>query len=80
MYNMFDHHRSTKNAANMSWIIAKTEKKSGDSDSATDGDMDIAYALILADRQWGSGGAIDYLGQAKDTITNGIKNGDLGPH
>ncbi len=31
---------------------------------ATDGDMDIAYALLLADNQWGSGGAIDYRREA----------------
>lgn len=80
MYNMFDRHRSAANEANMSWLVAKNEKKSGDSDSATDGDMDIAYSLILADRQWGSGGAIDYLGQAKNTITNGVKKGDMGPN
>jgi endo-1,4-beta-D-glucanase Y len=32
----------------------------GGNDSATDGDMDIAYALLLAHRQWGSTGAINY--------------------
>ena len=30
------------------------------SSCATDGDMDIIYALLLADRQWGSGGNYDY--------------------
>lgn len=33
-------------------------------DSATDGDLDIAYALLLADAQWGSAGAIDYKAEA----------------
>jgi hypothetical protein len=33
-------------------------------DSATDGDLDIAYALLLADVQWGSAGAIDYKAEA----------------
>ncbi|MCL2717875.1 MAG: glycosyl hydrolase family 8 [Lachnospiraceae bacterium] len=28
--------------------------------SATDGDLDIIYALLLADKQWGSDGAYDY--------------------
>jgi endo-1,4-beta-D-glucanase Y len=37
-----------------------------DSGSATDGDMDIAFALLLADKQWGSNGA--YLGEAKKVI------------
>ncbi|MBK7196651.1 MAG: hypothetical protein IPH80_29580 [Myxococcales bacterium] len=32
--------------------------------TATDADLDIAYALLLADRQWGSAGAIDYRGAA----------------
>ena len=37
-------------------------------DSATDGDLDIAYALLLADKQWGSGGELDYLALAKRSI------------
>lgn len=40
----------------------------GESDSATDGDMDIAYALLAADAVWGSNGDIDYLGEAKLVI------------
>jgi endoglucanase len=32
--------------------------------SATDGDLDIAYALLLADKQWGSDGEFDYFSQA----------------
>ena len=39
------------------------DKQSGD--SATDGDMDIIYSLILADRQWGSDGKYDYIGYAR---------------
>ena len=34
-------------------------------DSATDGDMDIAYSLLLAHVQWGSNGAHDYLAEAR---------------
>ncbi len=41
------------------------------SSSATDGDLDIAYSLILADRLWGSDGEFDYLGMAK-RYTNAI--------
>ena len=35
-------------------------------DSATDGDMDIAYALLLADKVWGSSGSLNYraMGEA----------------
>jgi endo-1,4-beta-D-glucanase Y len=77
MYNMFDKHRSTDNPYNMSWIIDKSELQSKDQDDATDGDMDIAYALLLAHYQWGSNGKINYLTQAQRMITNGIKNSDM---
>ncbi|MCX4155061.1 MULTISPECIES: glycosyl hydrolase family 8 [Paraburkholderia] len=36
--------------------------------SATDGDLDIAYALLLADRQWGSDGAINYRQEAREVM------------
>lgn len=36
--------------------------------SAFDGDADIAFALLLANEQWGSGGAIDYLQEARELI------------
>lgn len=37
-------------------------------DSATDGDEDIAFALLLADRQWGSTGRYNYLQMAVDLL------------
>jgi len=73
MFNMFDKHRSKNNPNNMSWVIDKSESRSKDQDSATDGDMDIAYALLLAHHQWGSGRNIDYLAQARKIITDGVK-------
>jgi endo-1,4-beta-D-glucanase Y len=36
--------------------------------SATDGDLDIAYALFIAHRQWGSAAAIDYLGEGRKML------------
>ena len=36
--------------------------------SATDGDLDIAYALLMADRLWGSDGEFDYFALALDSI------------
>jgi len=77
MFNMFDKHRSKNNPNNMSWVIDKSELPSKDQDSATDGDMDIAYALLLAHHQWGSGGNIDYLSQARKIITDGVKDGAM---
>ena len=38
--------------------------------SATNGDMDIIYALVLADRQWGSGGRYDYIGIARNMLAD----------
>ena len=36
--------------------------------SRTDADVDIAYALLLADRQWGSAAGINYVGAAQALI------------
>ena len=51
----------------MAWA-QYTNGKSPDETSATDGDMDIAYSLLLADKQWGSKGAINYLQSGRDMI------------
>lgn len=51
----------------------------GGDDSATDGDLDIAFALLLADKQWGSNngpGSINYLAHATTMIT-AILAGDV---
>ena len=42
----------------------------GHCDSATDGDMDIAYALLCADKVWGSEGEFDYKTLAVDMIND----------
>ncbi len=57
----------------MGWVVADNSGAQGHFDSATDGDVDIAYSLILAHYQWGSNGAINYLNEAKKMITNGLK-------
>ncbi|MCG8580362.1 MAG: glycosyl hydrolase family 8 [Bacteroidales bacterium] len=77
MLNMFEKHRSTGNPECMSWVIHETEEHRYDKGSATDGDMDVAYALLLADKQWGSDGAINYLEKAKAIITEGVKQSDM---
>ncbi|MGW8949591.1 glycosyl hydrolase family 8 [Streptomyces sp. NPDC055709] len=46
-------------------------------DSATDGDLEIAYALLLADKQWGSAtGTYDYKALAVKRI-NAIKRSEI---
>ncbi|WP_405851710.1 glycosyl hydrolase family 8 [Streptomyces sp. NBC_00090] len=47
-------------------------------DGATDGDMDVAYGLLLADKQWGSAGAYDYKDLALKHIA-AIKKDELNP-
>jgi endo-1,4-beta-D-glucanase Y len=46
------------------------DKNEKDNNSATDADMDIAYALLLAHRQWGSAGKINYSKEAQSIIKN----------
>ncbi|WP_020385054.1 glycosyl hydrolase family 8 [Kribbella catacumbae] len=47
-------------------------------DGATDGDMDVAYGLLLADRQWGSAGTYNYKQLAIRHI-NAIKKDEINP-
>lgn len=51
----------------MAW---KVPSNLDDQDSAFDGDCDIAYSLILADKQWGSGGVISYLSEARKLLAD----------
>ena len=51
----------------MAWAQNKNCRDQ-DKSSATDGDMDIAYSLLLANTQWGSTGEINYLKEAQNMI------------
>lgn len=59
----------------MTWQIPIVAQ---DDSSAFDGDSDIAYALLLADLQWGSDGPLDYRGAALQVIA-GILGSTIGP-
>jgi endo-1,4-beta-D-glucanase Y len=67
MFRYFRHHPSANAPHLMAW---KQMLKNGKmvnvegADSATDGDMDVAYGLLVADVQWGSTGAINYKAEA----------------
>ncbi|MGG3523741.1 glycosyl hydrolase family 8 [Bacillus pseudomycoides] len=65
--------KSSENPNLMGWVVADSKKAQGHFDSATDGDLDIAYSLLLAHKQWGSNGTINYLKEAQNMITKGIK-------
>ncbi len=56
----------------MDWRVNYNCTSAGDGWNAMDGDLDIAMALLMADRQWGSAGAINYKAEAIKTI-NAIK-------
>ena len=73
LYRFYKAHGSDNDPSLMAWQQVKDKSGKiintpGDADSATDGDMDIAYSLLLADRQWGSEGEIDYLASAKEIL------------
>lgn len=56
MYQLAVNFPSSNNPDLMCWIIPNNGDLSIERNgSATDGDMDIAYALLLADKQWGGG-------------------------
>lgn len=69
-------YKSSINPALMGWVVADHVNAQGNFSSATDGDLDIAYSLILAHHQWGSGGTINYLQEAKNMI-NAIKSSNV---
>jgi hypothetical protein len=48
--------------------MAPFTRDAQDGDSATDGDMDIIYSLIIADKQWGSNGRYNYLDIARKML------------
>ena len=65
-------HPSANNPALMAWAQDAACADVQGPDSATDGDFDIAYALLLADRQWGSTGPVDYAAAAKTAIAGSL--------
>lgn len=72
-------HPSTVDGRLMDWFVNADESPdtNGD-DSAFDGDADIAYALLLAEVQWGNGGRFDYGLLARDRL-EGLLASAVGP-
>jgi hypothetical protein len=63
----------------MEWRLALNGSSAGDGWNAMDGDLDIAMALLMADRQWGSAGGWNYKQEALDTI-NAIASWNMKPN
>ncbi len=64
---MLRYHRNHGSALTpgiMAWYQNRECKDAGGDNGATDGDLDIAYALFLADKQWGSCGSVNYAEHA----------------
>ncbi len=69
LYQYYKLHPSKKSPYLMAWAQTKTFADI-DGTSATDGDMDIAYSLLLANEQWGSNGNINYMKEAQLMIAD----------
>ncbi len=79
LFSYFRAHQSAITPNLMSWQqFQGCVDKKGDNDSASDGDLDIAYALLLADQQWGSTGAVNYRAEALKVIA-AVKSGEVNP-
>ncbi|WP_151735013.1 glycosyl hydrolase family 8 [Paenibacillus tengchongensis] len=76
LYNYYTAHPSSINPYLMAWKQNSSFQNIEGEDSAADGDMDIAYSLLLAHKQWGSTGTVNYL-QAATNIINAIMNSDI---
>jgi len=76
MYWYYKDHPSQNNSWLMAWQQNTSFQDINGADSATDGDMDIAYALLLADKQWGSAGTINYKHEATNMI-NALMQSDV---
>lgn len=68
LYAYFRDHPSGQSDDLMAWAQDADCKDVMGDGSAADGDLDIAYALLLADAQWGSTSSIDYLAEGKEVI------------
>ncbi len=60
----------------MSWNQSNSCSNAEGNDSATDGDLDIAFALLLAHKQWGSCGRVDYATLALEVLED-ILDGEV---
>lgn len=67
LFRYYKSHPDKRSKYLMAWA-QYTNGKSSDATSATDGDMDIAYSLLLADKQWGSNGPVNYPRAGRDMI------------
>lgn len=73
MYNYYRAHLNNIGPNLMAWQQNDNGSEiinASGADSATDGDMDIAYSLLIADKIWGSNGNINYKDSAISLIND----------
>ncbi len=75
LFQYFRDHPTATHDHLMSWYQRTSCVDANGNDSASDGDLDIAFALLLANKQWGSCGTINYLAEAQQVIAD-IKDGE----
>lgn len=76
LYKYKQNKSASKNPSHlMPWLI-DANGNIIDINSATDADLDIAFALLMADKQWGSGGSLNYYNLALTEIDD-IRNYDI---
>ena len=76
LFAYFRDHPTATHPHLMSWYQDTACADAQGNDSATDGDLDIAFALLLADKQWGSCGAVNYLAEAQQVLGD-LADGDV---
>ncbi|MDO9396786.1 MAG: glycosyl hydrolase family 8 [Herbiconiux sp.] len=79
LYRYVQDHPSSSDPGLMAWHQDEAcADYPNDDSSATDGDLDIAFGLLLADTQWGSSGPIDYATEALEVIA-ALKRSAINP-
>lgn len=72
-------HPSDNDSRLMDWHVPSDEEpEPGEDGSAFDGDCDIAYALLLAEQQWGNDGRVNYRARAAQVLA-GLLDSTVGP-
>jgi len=67
LYRYYKAHTSKRSKYLMAWA-QNNNCKNQDGSTASDGDLDIAYSLLLANAQWGSSGQVNYLQEARNML------------
>jgi endo-1,4-beta-D-glucanase Y len=80
LFRFYRAHPSSINTTLMAWkqITGCISDPVNGLDAATDGDLDIAFGLLLADNQWGSDGPINYRQEAL-TLIGAIMQDEINP-